>query len=93
MNLGNAADWSLFLGMSVAGMTVGVAMWRLARGANRLDMTMTTLSSTQKELADRLNEHLHSFSAHQTEQAKMLGDLQLAVQKLGWEVDRLKGDK
>jgi len=90
MNLGNMSDWSVVIGILIATGTIAVAIWRLARAANALELSMTVLSDAQKGLAGKLEEHLRTFSAHQVEQSTALNELRMAVEKLTWEIDRMK---
>lgn len=91
MNLGTASDWALVVGLLVSATTLIVAVWRLARAAAKLETSVDLLSTSQRELARQLAQHAETFRAHERDTAKAIADLQAAVNRLTWEVQRLKG--
>jgi hypothetical protein len=79
-----------------AGSIVG-AIWKLAREASKLQLSMSLLAQAQAELAKQLKDHILCFSTYQKEQATdqkaqaiSIQELRIALERLTWEVKNLK---
>ena len=99
MNLGDAPSWAIILGMLVSASAIVAAVWKLAREASKLQLSMATLSRAQVDLATQLKDHIACFSAYQKEQAAdqkaqaiSIQELRVALERLTWEVAHLKGE-
>jgi hypothetical protein len=93
MNLGDPTDWATFAGLLIAASTIVIAVWRLARAASRLEVSISQLTKAQEILGEQIKTHILAFQQYQHEQAHVIADLQLAVEHLTWEIQALKGDE
>jgi len=91
MNLGNPADWGTFVALIVGVLTVTLAVWKLARSASSLELSMAHLAEEQHTLADQLREHMLAFREYQRQQSDVIMEIQASVNKLTWEIANLKG--
>ena len=91
MNLGNPSDWGTFIALVVGVLTVTLAVWKLARSASKLELSMAHLAEEQHALSDQLREHMLSFREYQKQQSEIIMEIQAAVNKLTWEIANLKG--
>jgi hypothetical protein len=99
MNLGDMPSWGIFLAVLISAGAIVGAVWNLAREASKLQLSMISLSKVQAELAVQLKEHIACFSAYQREQAadqkkqaEAIQELRVALERLTWEVQHLKGE-
>lgn len=91
MNLGNLSDWGTLLALAVGVLTITLAVWKLARSAASLELSMSHLADEQRALSAQMREHLAVFRDYQKQQSEVILEIQTSVNKLTWEFANLKG--
>ena len=92
MDLGSAVDWAKALALMVGVGTLIAAVWKLARAASSLELSVAAMTASQQALGHQLENHLAAFQEYQRDQARTVADLQSAINRLTWEVNRTRGD-